>query len=184
MFFHLLLTTNCDLQCKYCYEKSCEDIDSDFGNFVVDYNIPVEISYDLDILKKFIKKDPEPVLIFYGGEPMLCNNKIKQIMDTVPAKQYNIQTNGLHLNELEQEYVSRLSTIFVSIDGTKELTDFYRGKGVYQKVTKNINTIIENGFKGEIIARMTLMEETDIYKNTKWLANQSRPYFLFDSLAA
>ena len=180
MFFHLLLTTNCDLKCKYCYEKSCEDIDSEFGNFVVDYDIPVEINYDIDVLKMFIKKDPEPVLIFYGGEPMLCNNKIKQIMDTVPAKQFNIQTNGLHLNELDQEYVNRLSTIFVSIDGTKELTDFFRGEGVYQKVTKNINTIIENGFKGEIIARMTLMEESDIYKNIKWLLNN--PDHTFSSI--
>ena len=124
----------------------------------MDYNIPAEISYDLDILKKFIQKDPKPVLIFYGGEPMLCNNKIKKIMDILPTNQFNIQTNGLHLNELEQKYVNRFSTIFVSVDGNKDLTDFYRGEGVYQKVTRNINTIIENGSKGEIIARMTLME--------------------------
>ena len=171
MFFHLLLTTNCDLKCKYCYEKSCDDIDSDFGNFNIDYEVPTEINYDLDHLAKFIKKDPEPILIFYGGEPMLYNNKIKQIIDTVQVKQFNIQTNGLHLQKLEKNYLDKISTIFVSIDGTEKLTDFYRGKGVYKKVTKNINTIIKNGFKGEIIARMTLMEETDIYQNIKWLLN-------------
>ncbi|MEJ2272191.1 MAG: 4Fe-4S cluster-binding domain-containing protein, partial [Candidatus Bathyarchaeota archaeon] len=94
MFFHLLLTTDCDLKCRYCYEKSCDDIDSDFGNFNIDYDVPSKISYDLDHLAKFIKKDPEPILIFYGGEPMLYTNKIQQIIDNVPAKQYNIQTNG------------------------------------------------------------------------------------------
>ncbi len=148
-------------------------MDADFIGFEVDYSVPDRITYDLKLLEKFMKKDPEPVLIFYGGEPMLCNDKIKQIMDKVYAKQFNIQTNGLHLNELEPEYVNRLSTIFVSIDGTEKLTDYYRGKGTYRKIIKNIKTTQESGFKGEIIARMTVMEETDIYENVRWLQNNS-----------
>jgi uncharacterized protein len=177
MFFHLLLTTNCDLQCRYCYGKSCDDMDADFGGFDVDYDVPAEINYDLDVLEKFLRKDPEPVLIFYGGEPMLCNDKIKQIMDNVKAKQFNIQTNGLHLNRLEPEYLNRLSTIFVSIDGTEKLTDYYRGKGVYRKAVENVKAIRKNGFKGEIIARMTLMEQTDIYENVRWLLNNPNHSF-------
>ncbi len=145
-------------------------MDTDFGDFTVDYDVPNEINYDIDVLEKFMKKDPEPVLIFYGGEPMLCIDKIKQIMDKVKAKQFNIQTNGLHLNNIEPEYVNRLTTIFVSIDGTEKLTD-YRGKGVYRKIIENIKAARENGFDGEIIARMTLMKETDIYENIKWLLN-------------
>ena len=177
LFFHLILTTNCDLQCKYCYCKSCDDIDAEFGDFTVDYKVPEEIAYDIKQLENFLRKDPVPVLIFYGGEPMLCNEKIKQIMDTVGAKQFNIQTNGLHLNRLPKEYVNRLTTIFVSVDGTENLTDYYRGKGVYNKAIANIITVRKNGFKGEIIARMTLMEETDIYENVKWLLNNSDHQF-------
>ncbi|PVX24133.1 MAG: radical SAM/SPASM domain-containing protein [Candidatus Bathyarchaeum sp.] len=179
MFFHLLLTTNCDLQCRYCYGKSCDDMDADF-DFDVDYDVPDKISYDIKTLEKFMNKDAEPVLIFYGGEPMLCIEEIKQIMDNVKAKQFNIQTNGLHLNKLEKEYVNRLTTIFVSVDGAEELTDDYRGKGVYKKVTNNIKTIKENGFAGEIIARMTLMEQTDIYENVRWLLNN--PDYSFSSI--
>ena len=92
-------------------------------------------------------------------------------MDNVEAKQFNIQTNGLHLHRLPKEYVNKLTTIFVSLDGTEKLTDYYRGKGVYKKVIENIKTIRKNGFEGKIIARMTLMEETDIYENIKWLLN-------------
>ncbi len=146
-------------------------MDADFGDFTVDYDVPDKISYDIKLLENFMKKDTEPVLIFYGGEPTLCINKIKQIMDNVPAKQFNIQTNGLHLNKLAKEYVNRLTTIFVSIDGTEKLTDYYRGKGVYRRVIENIEAIRKNGFEGEIIARMTLMEETDIYENVRWLLN-------------
>ena len=140
MFFHLLLTTNCDLQCRYCYGKSCDDMDAEF-DFEVDYDVPAEIKYDVNQLAKFMEKDPQAVLIFYGGEPMLCLNQMKKIMDTVPAKQFNIQTNCLHLNKLDPDYVNRLTTIFVSVDGTQHLTDYYRGKGVYQKVIQNIKTI-------------------------------------------
>jgi putative peptide-modifying radical SAM enzyme len=180
LFFHLLLTTNCDLQCKYCYDKSCEDIDSDFGDFEVDYEVPDKINYDIKNLKKFIEKDPEAILIFYGGEPMLCNDKIIEIMNTIPARQFNIQTNGLHLNKLEKEYLNKLNTIFVSIDGSEKLTNYYRGIGIYKKVIENINAVKKNGFEGEIIARMTIMEETDVYKNVIWLLNN--PDFSFSSI--
>jgi len=101
---------------------------------------------------------------------VLCIDKIKQIMNHVHVKQFNIQTNGLHLNRLEPEYMNRLSTIFVSIDGTEKLTD-YRGKGVYRKIIENVKKIRKNGFEGEIISRMTIMEETDIYENVRWLLN-------------
>jgi putative peptide-modifying radical SAM enzyme len=153
---------------------------ANFGNFEVDYSVPDRITYDIELLEKFMERDPEPVLIFYGGEPMLCNDKIKQIMNIVKAKQFNIQTNGLHLNKLEPEYLNRLSTIFLSIDGTEELTDYYRGKGVYRKVLENVKAIRKNGFCGELIARMTLMEQTDIYKSVRWLLNN--PDFPFTSI--
>ena len=180
MFFHLLLTTNCDLRCRYCYGKSCDDIDTEFGDFKIDYNIPKEINYDINLLEKFIKKDPESVLIFYGGEPTLCIDKMEEIMDKIKAKQFNIQTNGVNLNQLDPEYIKNLTTIFISIDGKEELTDYYRGKDVFNRAINNIKATIKNGFSGEIIARMTLMEETDIYENVRWLL--SNPSYSFSSI--
>ena len=47
--------------------------------------------------------------------------------------------------------------------------DFYRGKGTFRKVVDNLKLIVENGFRGELIARMTVMEETDIEKQVKCL---------------
>ena len=44
-------------------------MDSEFGDFELDYEIPVNINYDIKRLKKFMEKDSEQVLIFYGGEP-------------------------------------------------------------------------------------------------------------------
>jgi len=73
------------------------------------------------------------------------------------------------LDKLESEYINRLNTILVSIDGNQKLTDYYRGSGVYQRVIGNLRAIRSNGFMGEIIARMTVMEKTDIENEVKWL---------------
>jgi uncharacterized protein len=173
MFFHVILTTQCNLKCEYCYGEALEDIDSDFPESQVDYSLPAKINYDTDALAHFCEADPDCVLTFYGGEPLLCMDKIKEIMDSVKAKHFMIQTNGLLLDSLEPEYVNRFHTILVSVDGNEELTDCYRGKGIFQKVIGNLKLIKQNGFEGELIARMTVMEQTDIYKQITWLVNNN-----------
>ena len=173
MFFHVILTGECNSQCRYCFAEAMEDVDEDFSGFDVDYSLPKKISYDVDLLERLCRKDPECVLTFYGGEPLLCTEEIKQIMNRVNAKHFIIQTNGLLLNSLEPEYVNRFHTILVSIDGDEVLTDYYRGKGTFRKVVANLKLIKRNGFRGELIARMTVMEQTDIYKQVIWLLNNS-----------
>jgi putative peptide-modifying radical SAM enzyme len=165
------------LQCVYCFGEALKDVDTDFSGFDVDFSLPKEINYDLSLLDMFCKKDPDCVLIFYGGEPLLCVEEIKQIMDNVRAKRFIIQTNGLLLDRLEPEYVNRFHTVLVSIDGDEALTDFYRGKGTFKKVIENLKLIRRNGFRGELIARMTVMEQTDIYKQVRWLVdNEEFPF--------
>ncbi|MGQ9726836.1 MAG: SPASM domain-containing protein, partial [Candidatus Bathycorpusculaceae bacterium] len=60
------------------------------------------------------------------------------------------------------------------------LTDYYRGHGTFRRVVENLRLIRRNGFVGEIIARMTVMEQTDIYKQVKWLMENSE--FPFSSV--
>jgi putative peptide-modifying radical SAM enzyme len=83
-------------------------------------------------------------------------------MDSIESERFIIQTNGLLLDRLEPEYVNRFQSIFVSLDGNEALTDHYRGKEVYRRVARNLRLIRENGFKGEVVARMTVGEETEI----------------------
>jgi putative peptide-modifying radical SAM enzyme len=147
-----------------------DDFDDPFGDELqVDYNLPRKLNYDINLLKEFCCNDPECVLTFYGGEPLLEINTLRKIMDKVEPKHFMIQTNGLLLDMLEPKYVNRFHTILVSIDGQENLTDYYRGKGTYRKTIDNLKLIKKNGFRGEIIARMTIMEQTDINKQVKWL---------------
>jgi putative peptide-modifying radical SAM enzyme len=180
MFFHVMLTTECNLQCKYCFGETLEDFDEDFADIDVDYALPKKTNYDFALLANFCSKDPECILTFYGGEPLLCIGEIKHIMDVTKPKHFIIQTNGLFLDRLEPEYVNRFHTILVSLDGDEELTDCYRGKGTFRKVIDNVKKIVHNGFRGELIARMTVMEQTDIHKQVTWLLDNNE--FAFSSV--
>jgi uncharacterized protein len=181
MFFHLLLTSDCNLQCKYCFGESLDDFDEEFGDDIeVDYRLPRKANYDVAQLNRFVQKDPNCVLTFYGGEPLMQMDKLRQIMDQVTPKLYMMQTNGLLLDKLESKYINRFHTLLVSIDGEEALTDYYRGTGTFRKVLDNLQLITRNGFQGELIARMTIMEQTDIEKQVKWLLHNDE--FPFTSI--
>lgn len=181
MFFHVILTPSCNLQCKYCFGESLDDFEEDFGDQIeVDYNLPKKISYDLGLLEDFCRKDPDCIVTFYGGEPLMQMDSLKQVMDRVKAKHFMIQTNGLLLDKLASQYINRFHTLLVSIDGNETMTDYYRGKGTFRKVVDNLKLIKKNGFAGELIARMTVMEQTDIQRQVRWLLDNEE--FKFSSV--
>ncbi|MFC1685773.1 tyrosine--tRNA ligase [Nanoarchaeota archaeon] len=174
MYFHVLLGTECNSQCRYCYTKSCNDFGNDLSKkFKIDFSMPPKLEYSIEDLKKFVKaeegKSPH-VLTFYGGEPLMHIEKIKETMDSIDAR-YMIQTNGLLLDKLGKEYVNRFDIMLISLDGDKAITDFNRGKGTYERVMKNIDLIKKNGFKGELIARMVVDEHSMLSKQVKHLVD-------------
>jgi putative peptide-modifying radical SAM enzyme len=150
------------MKCRYCYGKSCEDFGSDFHDLQIDYSLPPSITYSIDSLKRFLQEESSPILVFYGGEPLLQIPKMKAVMDTIPQARFVIQTNGLLLDKLDASYVKKFDAIYASLDGDEQTTDYYRGSGTYRRVARNLRTIRERGFRGEIVARMTVGEETEI----------------------
>lgn len=162
MHYHIILTKECNLKCEYCGGGS----DS----------LPGEIQYSIDELKKFIYRDENPILEFYGGEPLLRIETIEQIMDSLSAR-FVIQTNGILLNKLESHYLKKFHSILVSIDGTGDVTDRARGIGVYDRIMDNIKLIRQRGFAGDLVARMTVSQGTDIYENVMHLLTLKEPGF-------
>ncbi len=156
MFYNVILTLKCNLNCLYCG-----------GGYSLS-RLPKEIQYEIKDLKLFIEKDPHPVILFYGGEPLLRMKKMEEIMNNISADAFILQTNGILLGELKPEILKKFHTILVSIDGNEKITNFYRGKNTYGKVIKNLKKI-RPLFKGELIARMTISEETEIYDAINWL---------------
>lgn len=182
MYFHLILTDNCNLCCSYCRAKAFLDLDESESERAVeiDERIPIDLEYDLDPLYAFLRKDPSPTVTFYGGEPLLRTDLIERIIQEAPVKRFMIQTNGLLLDRLSPTIINRFTTILVSLDGRRELTDACRGEGVYDRVMKNVRNIRDKRYSGELIARMTITEKTDIVDAVHWLAEN--PDFPFSSI--
>lgn len=173
MYFHLILTDNCNLCCSYCRAKAFEEMEGSESEraLVIDEDLPVELDFDLNELYDFLKKDHSPTLTFYGGEPLLRTDLIERIVREAPVPRFMMQTNGILLDRLQPKTVNRFVTILVSLDGRKELTDANRGPGVYDRVMENIRKIREHGYAGELIARMTVTERTDIVEAVHHLAS-------------
>jgi molybdenum cofactor biosynthesis enzyme MoaA len=64
MFFHLILTGECNSECRYCFGEAMDDADEDFAGLDVDYSLPQRLSYGVDALRRFCELDPECVLTF------------------------------------------------------------------------------------------------------------------------
>jgi putative peptide-modifying radical SAM enzyme len=148
-----------------------EEFDNELDKkFKFDFTSPESSQIEIKKLKKFLEKDKQATLIFYGGEPLLEIEKIKQIIDSINVP-FRMQTNGILLDKLPPNYTNKITKILISIDGDKERTDYNRGKDTYNKVIQNIAYIKKNNYKGEIIARLTLSEFPDIYEQIKFLIN-------------
>jgi putative peptide-modifying radical SAM enzyme len=184
LYFHLILTDDCNLCCSYCRARVFENPDgsNDISapQIKIDPRIPPELNFNLDLLYGFLQKDPAPTLTFYGGEPLLRADLIDRIVREAPVQRFMMQTNGLLLGRLSPEIISRFATILVSLDGREALTDANRGAGTYRKVMENIKKIRHNGYNQELIARMTVNESTDIADAVHWLADN--PDYSFSSI--
>ena len=166
MHYHLVLTQKCNLNCTYC------------GNSVEPSLMPVNAKYSIQDLKSFLSKDNDEngiVLAFYGGEPALNVKRIMEVMDEIPARAFMIQTNGTLLHRIPPDYIKRFHTILISIDGKEKTTDKYRGKGTFARALKGATYAREHGFQGDLIARMTVSEHTDIYEEVTYLVNMKTP---------
>lgn len=156
MHYHLVLTDQCNLHCRYCYQKSVEDVESQ-SVFTFDFSAPSTFDVDVTTLKTFLEKDDNPVVIFYGGEPLLEMEKMKEIIDCIDVP-FRMQTNGLLLDNVPKTYLNKMQKILVSVDGDKKRTDYNRGQGTYDTVMNNISSI-KPWYTGEIVARMTIAQD-------------------------
>ncbi|MFX0050287.1 MAG: TIGR04084 family radical SAM/SPASM domain-containing protein [Candidatus Hermodarchaeota archaeon] len=166
MLYFIFLTHSCNLACTYCGEVEHPIL-----------SLPREISYSLSQLESFLMDDPNPIIVFYGGEPLLRITTLEKIMDRLKNATFLLQTNGYYLARIPPSYLNRFQTILISIDGRKQINDLYRGKGTYNHIRRNMKIIKENDYKGDLIARMTVSSNSDIYQEVKSLLSLRNPAF-------
>lgn len=135
MQYIIHLTDACNLKCKYCYEnKSVREISFDNITKIIDNEIKQKSKY--------------ASIYFYGGEPLLKKQIIKDTIKYIESKKcktkfkYGITTNGTLLDDdminliKENEF-----TVAYSIDGGKLVQNLNRitadGKETFDIVEKN-----------------------------------------------
>lgn len=142
----LLTTLKCNLKCTYCSLGVGEVLGSQ-----------TELKYDLDQLAAFVERHlagKEVYVTFYGGEPTLNKGLMLDVMRRFPEFRYQLQTNGTLLDKLPDWALARLSNVLVSIDGGEEITDAYRGRGIWNSVMRNVDSI-RGRVGGTLTARVT-----------------------------
>ncbi|MBI4393045.1 MAG: TIGR04084 family radical SAM/SPASM domain-containing protein [Euryarchaeota archaeon] len=159
MLYIVSTTGVCNLACDYCG-----------GSFPASV-MPREVGYPTEALRALVERDKDAVVAFYGGEPLLRVSLVREIMDRVQAKHFVLQTNGLFLDSIPDDCVRRLDTILVSLDGRPEVTNAHRGPGIHGHVMEKVAKIRPR-FSGDLVARMTVSEESDIYLDVTHLLSQ------------
>src|SRR3989338_6131193 len=158
----LLTTLTCNLKCTYC--------SLGVGDVVGSQD---KVSYTIDALDAFIGKhlsEHEVYVTFYGGEPTLNLDFIKEIMARYPTFRFQLQTNGTLLDNLPDSVLANLSNILLSIDGGEAITDGFRGRGVYRQVVKNTRAVRDR-MAGTFTARVTWSSEETTFEELDELAS-------------
>lgn len=148
----------CDLKCIYC-SSYCDDEERE-RTPIMTYETAKE-SID-DAIKTF--GTSEIKISFFGGEPLLNYDLIKQVVLYCEANNYNtifsISTNALNLNaENIRFFKDKNFTVQISIDGPQDIQKIQRphrsSNDSYKNFEENIKLILSNIDKNNIVARST-----------------------------
>lgn len=158
----LVLNNNCNLKCSYC-----------FANKGLYDNPYKQMQFEtakkaIDLLIKSAEKNKfnKISIAFFGGEPLLSFELIKKCVYYVENLknniicEYKITTNATLFNIGIIKFMEKYKfNVMVSIDGTKNIHDFYRkyknNKGSYDDVVKSIIMFKE---KSLLNARITVTD--------------------------
>lgn len=184
---YMIMSTSCNLGCKYCF------IENNQSNNHCEINMSFEvIEAAVDKFSEYIKKNKidYPLIVFYGGEPSVNWEGIKMAVKYATQKianiRFNMVSNGTLLTE---ECVAFLSNhkveVGISIDGPQELNDenrIYKNseKSVYSDVMSTIQLFeqynVKYGLSITVSKQLLENQETVLF----WLKNIKKSNIFFN----
>ncbi len=152
------ITDSCNLKCTYCiYGKFYENHDIRLNKKMDPYKAKLLIDYLVDKLNSPANTSPinDVIISFYGGEPLLNVEFIKEIVNYTQKLQnhhitfkYMMTTNAIYLKKYLDLILKYNFILTVSLDGTEE-NDAHRifpnGKTSF-KIVYNILKYIQNHY--------------------------------------
>jgi radical SAM protein with 4Fe4S-binding SPASM domain len=169
--YFLFATNDCNLHCDYCSVLE-ESIKCALPR-TPQYKITDLIKFILTTQSKFNSAALD--IIFFGGEPTLNYDFIKEVIiefenaKTNLTVNYILHTNGLFLTKLPKEIANKLKLIIVSINYEKisksNLLDGYFGS-----IVNNVNSIRQS-YSIPLLARLTITENVSLFFNVLQISN-------------
>jgi radical SAM protein with 4Fe4S-binding SPASM domain len=143
-------TNRCNLNCLHCYSKA-----------TLDSKDTLTTKDILDTLPK-LKSNGIKFIIFSGGEPLTRSDiyDIAKACKDIGIITY-LSTNGLYVkNSNAQKILDTFDYVGISIDGSEETHDYFRGlKGSFKESMKAVNLL--NSFnKKKVGIRFTITKDT------------------------
>jgi len=158
----LNIAHDCNLRCKYCFASTGDFgtgrkmMTFETGRRAIDFLI--EKSEDRENLE----------LDFFGGEPLMNFDTVKQIVEYARSREkecgkrfrFTITTNGLLLDDDKIDFINKeMSNVVFSIDGRKETNDNVRirvdGSGCYDSILPKFKKLVEQRGDKEYYVRGT-----------------------------
>lgn len=176
----LNIAHDCNLRCKYCFAST-----GDFGKGrkLMTFETGKK-AIDFMLEKSLDRKNLE--LDFFGGEPLMNFDVVKQIVEYARSKEaeydkkfrFTITTNGLLLDDDKMEFINKeMSNVVLSIDGRKSVNDYMRirvdGSGCYDKIMPAFKKLVSLRGDKEYYVRGTFTKHNldfaddvfDLYNN-------------------
>lgn len=161
-YFHVLAKptgATCNLDCKYCFFLSKEMLYPGSRFRMSEQLLEAYIRQMIDS-----QEVPEVTIAWQGGEPTLMGLDFFRRSIELAEKyqkpgmriQYTMQTNGILVDEAWCDFFRENNFLIgLSIDGTKDLHDFYRvdkgGHGTFEKVIKAARLMQERGVEFNVL---------------------------------
>ena len=158
----LHISHDCNLRCKYCFAST-----GDFGKGRK--LMPFEVgkaAIDF-LLEKSVGRENLEV-DFFGGEPLMNFDVVKQIVEYPRSKEeeyhknfrFTITTNGMLLDDDTIDYINKeMYNVVLSIDGRKEVNDRMRvrvdGSGCYDRILPKFKKLVDGRGDKEYYVRGT-----------------------------
>jgi uncharacterized protein len=142
------LTHDCNLRCPYCFTgaKWSKEMDVETGKKAADFTIDHAAT-----------RGEAAVISFFGGEPMLCFDVMKEIVLHAEAEAkrrgvtvlFRMNTNGTLITDEHLAFFDEHDLIFIlSVDGNQDMHDLERrtagDKGSFAQIAERFPAFLEH----------------------------------------
>ena len=174
MHLTIHLTDRCNLACHYCYARHGTD----------------EMSFEtaMSAIAECTADDPNPGIIFFGGEPLLKADLIFRIIAACERQaprrfHYKVTTNGTLLTpELIARATSVRLHLAVSCDGTPAVQDRHRvtdaGTGSSALVVPNLRAVLAAQPSAPVMMTVNPDTAADLPESVRFLREQGASYLI------